>query len=101
MLEELKKISERMSGIGEMSAVFSEYRKTQHERFNQIHEQTGDMVEKLEKLDIQVQDIRITMATWRSNLKLWCGIGYVLMTLSSAILATYAQAFLKALTLTH
>jgi hypothetical protein len=39
MLEELKKISERMSSFGEIGATFVEYRKTLHERFGKIHEQ--------------------------------------------------------------
>jgi hypothetical protein len=101
MLEELKKISERMSGIGEMSAVFQEYRKTMHERFGKVHEHNSDLDHRVEKLIDQVAVNTTQLATWRSNLKLWMAIGYVAVTVSSSLLATYGEALVRAMAQSH
>ena len=97
MLEELKKISERMTSFGEVGATFVEYRKTLHERFGKIHEQIGSMDQIGEKLQERVSALEVTVATWKGNWKLGVAIIYVISTFSSAIIANYGTAIIKAI----
>lgn len=95
MLEELKKISERMSGFGEVGATFVEYRKTLHERFGQIHEQIGSIDMELERLQARTVIIELQVATWRSNWKLLVTMLLILSTLLSTVITEYGTAILR------
>lgn len=95
MLEELKKISERMSGFGEVGATFVEYRKTLHERFGQIHEQIGSIDMELERLQARTVIIELQVATWRSNWKLLVTMLMILSTLLSTVITEYGAAILR------
>lgn len=98
MLEELKKISDRMASLGELSAVFAEYRKTLHERFGKIHEQMADIDERLEEHEKHVSDMMLQVGAWKSNIKFGAAIFYVATTFTSAILSTYGAAIIRAIT---
>lgn len=96
MLEELKKISERMSSFGEVGATFIEYRKTLHERFGKIHEQINDVDLVSERLTARIIIVELQIATWRANWKLMMSMLLILSTLFSAIIENYGTTILKA-----
>src|ERR1044072_8940965 len=95
MLEELKKISERMSNFGEVGATFIEYRKTLHERFGKIHEQIASIDEDVEKLDQRVHAVEKMAATWANNWKVLVGGVALATTVLSSVLTTYGASILR------
>lgn len=95
MLEELKKISERMSGFGEVGATFVEYRRTLHERFGKIHEQINDIDLDTERLQARLVIVELQVATWRSNWKLLVTMLLILSTLLSTVITEYGAAILR------
>lgn len=96
MLEELKKISDRMAAFAEVGATFVEYRKTLHERFGQIHLQISDIDIEAEQLQSRVVKVEMQIAMWRSNWKLLVSAFMVVSTLLSAIVSNYGTAILRA-----
>lgn len=102
MLEELKKISERMSGFSEVGATFIEYRKTLHERFGKIHEQIAAIdldVDKLRDVEMNRINDRIvviesTITTWKSNWKVMVTMATFASTAISAIITHYGSLIL-------
>lgn len=97
IVDELKKISERMTGFGEVGATFVEYRRTLHERFGKIHEQIGHIDITAEKLEERVKGIEMLVNTWKSNWKLGLSILYVATTLTSAVVTNYGTIIVKTL----
>src|ERR1044072_8525651 len=95
MLEELKKISERMTDFGEVGATFVEYRKTLHERFNKIHEQMMSIDERIDKVEVLTQTLDRTVTSWKGQLKSFGTIAWLAGTLVSSLFATYGGALLK------
>src|ERR1044072_9963050 len=65
MLEELKKISERMASFGEVGATFVEYRKTLHERFGKIHDQMNQINERCDKIELLTHGLDRTVTSWK------------------------------------
>src|ERR1044072_92695 len=97
MLEELKKISDRMSGFGEVGATFVEYRKTLHERFGKIHEQIASIDEDIEQLNARTSAMEKLTITWSNNWKILVG-GLTLGAPGvSSLLSTYGASILRAL----
>lgn len=101
MLEELKKISERMSSFGEVGATFVEYRKTLHERFGKIHEQIGSIDMESERLQDRITGMEMQIATWRSNWKLLVSMLLIISTLASALITNYGSAIIKSVLVLH
>jgi chaperonin cofactor prefoldin len=97
MLEELKKISDRMAGFGEVGATFVEYRKTLHERFGKIHEQIASIDEDVEKLDSRMNSLEKLTASWSNNWKLLVGGLTLGATVLSSLMTTYGASILRAL----
>lgn len=97
MLEELKKISDRMAGFGEVGATFVEYRKTLHERFGKIHEQIASIDEDIERLDARLSATEKLAATWSNNWKILVGGLTLGATVFSSLLSTYGASILRAL----
>lgn len=95
IVEELKKISERMTTFGEVGATFLEYRKTLHERFGKIHEQITEIDEEAEQVSKRLAAIEILVASWKANWKLAASILYVVMTLTSAVISAYGTSIVK------
>jgi len=95
MLEELKKISERMASFGEVGATFLEYRKTLHERFGKIHEQIAEINEDAEHVNQRLTNMEMFVAGWKSNWKLAASALYIAVTLTSAIISSYGSAIVK------
>lgn len=98
IIDELKKINERMATFSEIGATFIEYRKTLHERFAKIHEQIGGIDLLTDKLQDRQNATDLTIATWKSNWKLVLGIVYVISSLTSALIVQYGSAFVKVIT---
>ena len=96
MLEELKKISDRMSGFGELGATFAAYRGTLHERFGKIHEQLADLDETDEKVILRLEHVERLVSNWQSNWKLMVVILTPTITLISAIVSSYGSAIIRA-----
>lgn len=96
LLEELKKISERIANFGEIGATFFEYRKTLHERFNQIHVQISDIDTDAEQLQGRVVKVELQIAMWKSNWKLLVSMLVIISTLCSTIVSNYGVAILRA-----
>jgi len=100
MLEELKKIGDRMSGFGEIGAGLVEYRKTLHERFNRIHGMFGDIDERLDKLEAKFERMDATIIAFKAQAKFaTIAVGAIATLLSSAI-STYGGVVLRAV-ITH
>src|SRR3569833_1321732 len=97
MLEELKKISERMSTFGEVGATFIEYRKTLHERFNKIHGQFGEMDERIDKLETKQEHTHTTLTAWKAQLKTQLTVLWITGTVVSALVSVYGGFVLKTL----
>jgi chaperonin cofactor prefoldin len=97
MLEELKKISDRMSGFGEVGATFVEYRKTLHERFGKIHEQIASIDEDIEQLNARTSAMEKLTITWSNNWKILVGGLTLGATVVSSLLSTYGASILRAL----
>src|SRR5689334_4137048 len=70
MLEELKKIGDRLGTFGEMGATFTEYRKTNHERWNRVHEQMGEIDERMDKVEAKVETMNNILIAWQSQMKM-------------------------------
>lgn len=100
MLEELKKISERMSGFGEVSAGLVEYRKTLHERFGRIHEQMALVDERCDKLETKTDHLEDQVAQWKGQFRTLAWAIGVAGTAISALISAYGGVFLRTL-LTH
>lgn len=97
MLEELKKIGDRMSSFGEIGATFSEYRKTLHERFGKIHEQIASIDEDVEKLQERVHELEKVASGWQANWKMLVAGLTTVATIISAILSNYGTSVLRSL----
>lgn len=97
MLEELKKISDRMTGFGEVGATFVEYRKTLHERFGKIHEQIASIDEDIEKLDARISTMEKLTVSWANNWKILVGGLTIGATVLSSLMTTYGASILRAL----
>jgi hypothetical protein len=95
MLDELKKISDRMTGIGDFGSTFIEYRKTLHERFGKIHEQIGEMDEDIEKHDMRLDHLELDINTFKANWKLGIFVFALVVTIGSSILSSYGAAILR------
>lgn len=100
IIDELKKINERMATFSEIGATFAEYRKTLHERFAKIHEQIGGIDLLTDKLQDRQNAVEMQMATWKSNWKMVLAIVYVISSFTSALIVQYGSAIIKAVT-TH
>lgn len=99
MLEELRKISDRVSGVSEVGITLSEYRKTLHDRFGRIHEQMNDIDLQIERVQTRMTLIELQNATWRSNWKVLMSMLLILSTLFSTIISNYGVAILRAIIL--
>lgn len=97
MLEELKKIGERMSTFGEVGAGLVEYRKTLHERFNRIHEMFGDVDERLDKLEHKVEQMTNTVTAWKAQMKTIIVVVGAIATVLSSIISSYGGQVLRSL----
>lgn len=97
MLEELKKISERMTSFSEVGAGLAEYRKTLHERFGRIHEMIGDIDHRIEKVENKIDGMEDIIAMWRGQMKTLIIVIGVAGTIISSLLSTYGGLLLKAL----
>lgn len=97
MLEELKKISERMGTFGEMGATFAEYRKTLHERFNKIHDTFGELDERLDKVEAKVETMNNILVAWQSQMKMVVGVACMACTVLSTLITSFGGSVLKAL----
>ena len=95
MLEELKKISERMATFGEVGATFFEYRKTLHERFAKIHEQITEIDDDAEQVERRLASIELVVNSLKANWKMAVSVLYVVMTITSAIISTYGSTIIK------
>lgn len=100
ILDELKKIGDRMSGFGEVGAGLVEYRKTLHERFGRIHEMFGDVDNRLDKLESKVERLDATMTTFKAQAKIATIIVGVIATVLSSAISTYGGVLLRAV-ITH
>ena len=97
ILDELKKISDRMSSFGEVSATFQEYRNVLHERFGKIHSIITELDERMDRVEAKLETTSEVIATWKGQIKtlIWMvGIGG---TIISSLLSTYGAVVLKAL----
>jgi chromosome segregation ATPase len=97
MLEELKKIGDRMISFGEIGAGLVEYRKVLHERFGKIHEQITDLDEEIEKLDKRTTDLELLTNGWKTNWKVVFAVATGFITVFSAVISSYGAALLRAL----
>lgn len=97
MLEELKKISDRLSGLGELGATFTAYRGTLHERFGKIHDQMANLDETDEKVIARLDRVEQLVSNWQSNWKLLVIILTPTITLLSAIISAYGTSIVRAL----
>ena len=95
MLEELKKISDRMANFGEVGATFVEYRKTLHERFGKIHEQIGDLDCTIEKMQVKIDAMEEVIANFRGQAKVLIWLFGVGGTVISSLLSTYGGLVLR------
>lgn len=97
MLDELKKIADRLTVFGEVGATFAEYRKTQHERWNHVHQQMGDIDERIDKVELKIDTMDDIINQWKGQMKtlvLAFGIGG---TIISSLLSTYGGLLIKTL----
>ena len=97
MLEELKKIGDRMGAFSEVGATFVEYRKTLHERFGKIHEQLADIDEDVERVTARVNELELLTSGWKANWKIVLAGFTALATVLSAAISTYGLSLLKAI----
>jgi hypothetical protein len=91
MLEELRKISDRVSGVSEVGIILTEYRRTLHERFAKIHEQIGSIDLDVDRVQTRMAAMEMQNATWRSNWKLLTTMLLILSTLCAYILIEYER----------
>jgi hypothetical protein len=97
MLEELKKIGERMTSFSEVGAGLAEYRKTLHERFGRIHEMMGEIDERCDKLEIAQAATDKILAGYQAQLKVVIGIAWVSGTIISSLLSNFGGSLIKVL----
>lgn len=97
MLEELKKIGERMMGFSEVGAGLVEYRKTLHERFGRIHEQIGDIDERCDRLEAKTDKIEDTISSWKGQIRTLIMVIGVAGTAVSALISAYGGILIRAL----
>ena len=97
MLEELKKIGERLANFGEIGATFVEYRKTLHERFNKIHADILDIDERLDKLEHNHQNLDRVVTSWKAQLRSLITVCWIAGTIVSSLLSVYGGVVIKAL----
>ena len=97
MLEELKKIGDRMSSFGEIGATFSEYRKTLQERIGKINEQDTSIDEDIEKLQTRMNELERVASGWQANWKLLVAGLTTIATIMSSILSNYGSTVLRSL----
>jgi heterodisulfide reductase subunit C len=100
ILEELKKISERMSSFGEIGATFVEYRKTLHERFGKIHDIFAEHDERLDKIEAKNETMNSILVAWQSQLKMVVAVACGVCTVLSTLMTSYGGSILRAL-MTH
>ena len=99
MLDELKKISERMASFSEVGATFIESRRTLQERFLKVHEQIGEIDLNNEKQQDRLAAMELLIATWKANWKMLVAILYIISSFTSALIVQYGSAIIR--TLTH
>jgi hypothetical protein len=97
MLEELKKIGDRMSGFSEVNASLKEYRNVLHERFARIHEILGQVDERLDKIENRQRSDETLLAGWKANLRMGLGVGWVISTLLASFFASFGAGLFRAL----
>lgn len=97
MLEELRKIADRMTSFSEVGAGLNEYRKTLHERFGRIHEQMNAIDERCDKIEAKLDVLEDIVAIWKGQLKTLIIVIGVVGTVVSSLLSTYGGAVLKAI----
>ena len=97
MLDELRKINERLSSIAQLDATFQTYRGTLHERFNKIHDQIVDLDAHDEKMEDRMRRCEQAIGNWKSNLGMLYYVFIPAMTVASSFLSAYAREILRAL----
>jgi hypothetical protein len=97
MLEELKKIGEKISGLGEMGATFVEYRRTNHERWGRVHENLGELDERLDRLEVDMKRTNDTIIAWKAQLRSLIWVGWITCTLISSLLSIYGGWIIRSL----
>jgi hypothetical protein len=97
VLDELRKISDRMAIFSEASATFVEYRKTLHERFGKIHEQIADIDLWHEQFETRIRIIEQFHIGFKANWKLGIGMLYFMTSVTAAIVSAYGSGVFHAL----
>lgn len=97
MLDELKKIADRMASFGEVGAGLVEYRKTLHERFGRIHEQIGNIDERADKQDVKIDRLEEVVSMWKGQLRTLIYVFGIGGTIVSSLLSTYGGLLIKAI----
>lgn len=97
MLEELKKIGERMVAFSEVGAGLQEYRKTLHERFGRIHEMFGDLDERCDKIEAKQEVMEDIIAGWKGQIKTLVMVVGIAGTAVSALISAYGGIIIRAL----
>jgi hypothetical protein len=97
ILEEIKKISDRVIQYVEINATFIEYRKTLHARFEKMHEQTAEFDAAVEKLDLRVDEIHDDIIAFKTQVKIFFAALAMVATVGNSLFSTFAGAALKLL----
>lgn len=97
IVRELKTINDKMGSMGELSATFTTYRGTLHERFNKIHEQFGEVDETVERHETRLRAVEDFVTTSKQNIKMIIAITWISSTLISSLLSQFGGNLLKAL----
>ena len=97
ILEEIRKISDRMASFSEASATFIEYRKTLHERFGKIHDQINNIDETHEQLEARLRALEQFHIGFKANWKLVAGMFYIVTTTTGAIVSLYGSGIMHSI----
>jgi chromosome segregation ATPase len=97
IVDELKRISERLTSFGEVGVTLQEYRHTLHERFNRIHTNFAEHDELLERLQEKYEHLDRTITAFRVQARSILTICWVAGTIVSSLLSVYGTVVLKAI----
>lgn len=83
--------------INELLSTFLEYRKTQHEKFGQIHVQIADLDESHEKMEDRLHKLEDFVITLKSNWRLMTTLVWVAGAVIGSFLTAFGGEIVKAL----
>jgi archaellum component FlaC len=95
MRDDIKKLSERFTGVAALTSEIKEYRERLHDRFTRINEALSERVLEIEKLEERVRVLENHVGDWLANRKFIVSAAFLIATAFGSLIGTSLQKLLS------